>query len=141
MEILFVLVILAILITISFTVFSRLNDRHTLDKSVLLVSSIITEARTNTIAGVDGSAYGVYFQSNQVTLFKGNSYSAGSPDNVVTVLNPRTTISNINLSGGSSSVVFNRLTGTTDEPGTIQFTLISTGQTKLVTISAVGTIQ
>lgn len=46
------------------------------------------------------TAYGIYFQSDRYTMFKGNTYAAGNADNVVVNLNPTFTFSSIGFPGG-----------------------------------------
>lgn len=46
------------------------------------------------------TAYGIYFQSDRYTMFKGNTYAAGNADNVTVNLNPSFTFSSIGFPGG-----------------------------------------
>lgn len=60
-----------------------------------------TRAMTGDVAGAGTvTAYGIYFQSDRYTLFKGNSYTAGNPDNVTVTLNPAFTFSSIGFPSG-----------------------------------------
>jgi len=136
------LAIVLIVTSIIIFSFSNLNSRKSLETSVLLASSILEEARSLTISSVDSSQYGVYLEDSQVTLFKGSTYSALSSDNVITSLNPKIGIRNINLSGGGSSVVFQRLTGGTQNFGTFElFVIADPDVSTMINITATGVVQ
>ncbi len=102
------------------------------------IASVVTEARSNTVAGQNNLQWGVHFTTNDYTLFSGSSYGAGGSDNEAYVLPSGVTISSISLTGGGADVVFNRLSGGTNQPGTI--TVSSGSLTALLTIQAGGEI-
>lgn len=133
--------ILVMAITITIISLSKLNSSQALEKSTSLVISILDEARSLTFSSKGDSQYGVYFEDSQVTLFKGNTYYPSDPLNVLTVIDNRIGIRNISLVGGGSSVVFKRLTGSTNEAGTLELFLkdsITTART--INITATGVV-
>lgn len=139
LEILLAIAILTLTLTIVTFSFSKLNTSQALDKSAVLVVSILDEARSLTLSSKGDSQHGVYFEMSQVVLFKGSTYSPSDPLNVVTNLNPLVGLQNINLSGGGTSVVFKRLTGHTDETGSLEVFLKASPSTlRLINISATG---
>ncbi len=139
LEILMVIAIMGILITIIISSFSILNKSQALEKSVRQGASIVSQARSLTLSSKEDSNYGVHFESSALTLFKGPTYSALDANNIVTPLNNLVSITNIALTGGGSDVVFKRLNGSINTPGTITYTLSS--KTKSLTISATGLIE
>lgn len=139
LEILFALSIIAIAITIVSFSFSKLNSQQTLDKSATLVVSVLDEARSLTLSSVGDSQYGVFLEASQLTLFKGSSYSSSDPSNVITELNTLVELKNINLAGGGASIVFKRLTGYTDEAGSLEIFLKNSPETlRTINISSTG---
>jgi len=141
-EILVAIGVAVILIGISTTIFYRLNNKFALDKGVDAVTSTLQEARSLTLAGKNGLQYGVHFGSSELVLFEGASYSSSDPNNVVTNLNFRAAIRNISLSGGGSDVVFKRLTGATDNVGSVEvYILNEASASSTVNILNTGVVQ
>lgn len=139
LEILFALAILVLVVTMITFSFSKLNASQALDKSAVLVASILDEARSLTLSSKGDSQYGVHFESSQVILFKGASYLSSDPSNITTELHPLVGLGNINLSGGSLDVTFKRLTGHTDQAGSVEvFLTASPSDLHIVNISATG---
>lgn len=141
LEILMVVAIMGILVTIIITSFSTLNKAQALDKSARQGASILNQARMLTLSSKEDSVYGVHFESSEITLFKGGSYSSNDPDNIISPLNSIVSITNINLSGGGVDVIFGRLTGNTNTPGTVTFSLDSSTATKTISVSGTGLIE
>jgi len=142
LEILIALAILAMALTVTFFSFSRFNSSQALDKSADAVISILEEARSRTLSSVGASQYGVELEEFEVVLFKGATYSLADPNNVITSLNTLVAIRNINLAGGGTSVVFKRLTGSTDEVGTAEIFLKASPTTfRTITISNTGVVE
>jgi hypothetical protein len=125
LEMILGIALVAVSVTIVTLSFSKVNSNESIDSGVSLVISVLDEARNMTLSGVGGAQYGVYLEESQVTLFKGASYSAGSPDNEVTQLPSLVGVRNITLAGGGSSVVFQKLTGATTQSGTFEVYLKS----------------
>ena len=142
LEILFVVAIMALVVTIITFSLSKLNASQALDKSATLVISILDEARSLTLSSKNDSQYGVYFEDSQLTLFQGATYSSSDPANVVTSLHSLVGLRNVTLSGGGTSVVFKRLTGNTDETGTVEvFLKASPASFYTITISVTGIVE
>lgn len=142
LEILIALFILTLVITIVTFSFSKLNSSKALGGSANLVVSTLDEARSLTLSSIDDSQYGVYFEASQATLFKGAIYSPADPDNVITKPHALVEFGEIVLSGGGASIIFKRLTGNTDQTGTIKVFLKSSPTTfRTITISATGIVE
>lgn len=138
-ETVLVLVLLALVTGFISLSFSQINEKEALDKNADLVVSVLAEARSMTLSSIDDSRYGVHFDANQVVLFRGSSYNSSATTNVPTLLNPLVGIQNISLNGGGSEVVFNRLTGETDNSGSLQIHLKNATTTYLtLTVGATG---
>lgn len=137
-EILVVLALGALLTGFVVSSFSKVNEHEVLNTNSDLIVSILNEARSMTLSSVGDTGYGVHFDTDQVVLFRGTSYSSVSATNVPTALNSRVAMRNISF-GGGSNVVFNRLTGATAQAGTLQIYLKNASTTyKTISVSATG---
>lgn len=137
-EILVVVGLLALVSFLAIVPFTSFRDAKSLDGAAEDALSLLHEAQTRTLSSDGASPYGVYFESDKITLFKGETFVVGAPDNKEISLHNRLTISAIALAGGASAV-FKRLTGATDNSGTVTISLVSdTAQKRIITISAAG---
>jgi type II secretory pathway pseudopilin PulG len=140
-ETLVVISIILLVVTITFFSFNDLNNSQAIDKTALATISVLNEARALTLSSREGAQYGVHINSDQVVLFKGNIYNSSDVSNKITLLNPLTLISTINLVGGGSDVIFDRLTGATLQTGTLILSLKSSpSTTRTVTILGTGIV-
>jgi len=139
MEIIIVIAIMMILLALTIQSFSKLGAIRALDTNAQVILLELEKARSLTLASKNESQFGVHFATTSVTLFEGSTYDASSASTTVTYFNPAVTITYIALTGSSTSVVFERLTGKTAQAGTITVTL--SGQlsgTKTLRIYATG---
>ena len=135
-ELLVVLAIIAVLITIALANFGTFGRQVDLDTTTQRVLSTLRLARNQTLASEGESQYGVHFEQAKYVLFKGDDY-ATSTDKKEYLLTS-TEIYQINLTGGGSDVVFERVRGNTNSSGNIKVRLISEqtrSQTVLVNAS------
>lgn len=84
--------------------------------------SQLREAKARTLASRDNAAWGAHFETDRVILFK-ETYSAGAAENETAMLPTSVEISAIALAGASNDVIFKRLTGETNQYGTITIRL------------------
>lgn len=117
-EVLVVLAISAILVAISLSSYSSWNKNTEFNISGKTVSSYLSDARNLTLASKNSSVYGVHLETTKVVLFTGDTYSSSEPSNKEYIFPNNVQISVINLNGGGSDVIFNRLTGETNQFGT-----------------------
>ena len=139
-ELLIVLSILALLIGITLTTFISFRKSQSLALDVQTITSVLRQARNQTLSSKNASVYGVHFSQGVVTLFTGATYTVGAATNEDFNLSGADTIVTISLAGGGSDVVFIRLTGETVQNGTIVVSSPSTSQAKTVTIYKTGLI-
>jgi prepilin-type N-terminal cleavage/methylation domain-containing protein len=119
-EVLVVIAIMLILTLISLQGLQTFAYRTGYIGAARTVLGALEEAQARTLASDNALAYGVHFETSSVTIFQGSTYVAGAATNDVRTLPNRTSIDNIALAGGVSSVVFARLTGTTPASGTVR---------------------
>jgi prepilin-type N-terminal cleavage/methylation domain-containing protein len=139
-----ILVVLAIIVLIALVIlppFSSIRENQTLNNTVENVVSALNRARSQTLASLDSSEYGVRFEPEQVIIFKGKVYSSGAPGNEISPLSAPAGISNVTLggvSGPTGELFFERLSGVPSAAGTI---MVSTpSEFRSITISATGAI-
>lgn len=100
--------------------------------------SQLREAKTRTLASRDNAAWGARFEIDRVILFK-ETYSAGDSKNETVMMPNAVEISAITLNGGGGDVVFKRLTGETDQYGTITIRLKNDlAQIRAIIITSTG---
>ena len=140
-ETIIIVAVSIILFAIIVSAFSGFNKNQSLNSTSSEVVSVLNEARALTLASLDNKAYGVHFQSNKVIFFKGSVFSSSDPDNKITTISSKISISNISLNGGGDDIIFQRLTGKTDQDGTITLSLVSDpSKSKTITVGVSGII-
>lgn len=117
-EIVIVVALLFILMAITLLSFSDIGDNNALETSVASVVGELNEARSKTLASEGDERYGVHLGTTQIVQFAGSSYTSGDASNVVTDIHASAEIADIDLSGGGTDIIFNRLTGETNQYGT-----------------------
>lgn len=135
-ELIVVVAIVMILAAVVTTSFSQFRNNKVLDTGVENALSLLAKARGNTLASKNALQYGVHFESAQMILFQGTTYSAGDSNNEVAALD-----SALEISSGTLNVVFQRLTGKTDQGGAVTVTIrvkSDTTKTKNITINTTG---
>lgn len=138
-ELLVVMVLISILAVISFQGFLNYANEQQFDANVVEVRSQLKEARTSTLAAEGNQRYGVAFGQSTTTVFVGQTYVPGDPENELTEFNWLTITPD--LTDGATSVSFTRLTGVPSATGTLLFTNTRSGATSTVTIYGTGIIE
>lgn len=116
-EILIVIAVIGIVGSITASTLLRFSEGSLIDTQGQLVYSVLSEARSRTIASHADSQYGVHFATSTLVLFKGSTYNQNASTNATTSLSSRVTLTT-NFSGGVSDVVFSQVTGKASANGT-----------------------
>lgn len=86
--------------------------------------------------------FGIHFETNSYTLFRGNSYSASDPENFTVTLNPNLSFSQVDFT--NSQIVFERnsgeIIGFTAGDNTITINNSVTGSDSIITLNRYGVI-
>lgn len=135
-EILLVITVLGIIFSIILPQFSKIRENQVIKSAVNDVLSSLNKAKTQTLASVNSSEYGVKFQNNQVLIFKGVVFNANDVNNEIVKIVTPASISSISLTAGATALYFNRLNGMPNATGTI--IISSPNFIKTITISATG---
>ena len=122
-EVLTIVGILIVLTAISIPAFRFFQRESDLNNSVEETLNILRLAQNKTIASEGASQYGVHFETEKFVLFKGVNYDPSATDNEIHNLPKSVEIYKVELVGGGSEVVFDRVTGTTNQFGKVYFQL------------------
>lgn len=140
-EILVVVAIAVILTGIATLSFYNFHSGQSLPNTVDEVTSLLNEARSRTLSGDSGLQYGVHIQSTSTILFSGAAYSSTSTTNKIILNDSMVVIASTTLQGGGTDIIFNKLTGETNQYGTfiIKNSATAVGQ-KTITVSKTGLV-
>lgn len=138
-EILLVVSISVILLAASGPALQTYLGKRSIDTWTLSLQDALRRARAQSVAGLNGTAYGVHVEADNFVLFSGTTYAV-DPENEVATLPGTITLSNISLNGGGADIVFNRNTGETNQNGTVTVSYQS-GGTKTVSINELGLVE
>ncbi len=142
-EIIIVVSILSILGVITILSLYPFNREAQLKNSAGNIANVLRLAQSKTLASEGASSYGVYFDTaaspNKYVLFKGNDYAGRDPSyDIIAPLSSLIEIYNIDL-GGQTEVVFDRIVGTVDNPGSVSIRLkTDTTKTQTIYVDSVG---
>ena len=140
-ELIIVIAVFAVIAAIGIAPFTFFKNTNALSSALEESVSLLLEARTKTLSSQNESQYGVYFKDDSATLFMGNVFNDNDSNNKTVPFSSVIEVSNISLNGGVDSIVFSRLTGETNDYGTIIFRLKSDTQTtRTLRIESTGVI-
>lgn len=121
-----------------FSSFKKTNDLNTVADQAF---AFLVEARSKTLSAENALEHGVHFESNSITFFQGALYTPGASSNQVLLMPTTVEMATTTLAGNGADVVFKRLTGETDNIGTVAFRLASdTAKVKIVTVEKTGLV-
>lgn len=138
-EILVVVAIMALTVSVAIPQFSKMRQNQAMKSAVSDILSSLSKARSQTLASLDSSSFGVHFEADKVVLFKGITFSSNDINNeVLNIISP-VTISNISLTGGAVNIYFNKLNGSPSVYGTVTVET-NGGLNKIITIYPTGLV-
>ncbi len=137
-ELLIVIGITTILAGVSAVVYGNLQVSAQLNDISAQVAQNLRLAREQSLAGLNNSAHGIKFNSNQYILYQGSSYITrdASYDRVFSF--PNSLVLTTAISG--SEVIFSKGVGLPSATGTLVFNHSVSG-TKTILINELGSIQ
>ena len=139
-EILVVISILTVIFAVSFIGYNSFRKETQLDIKVDEINSTLKTAQAQTLSSLQADNYGVHFETDRFIFFKGSAYDSMSSDNIVNELPNDLEIYDIILNSGGSNVVFERLTGGTENYGSIKIRIKNTSQYRTISIESSGVI-
>ncbi|MEI6400264.1 MAG: type II secretion system protein [bacterium] len=141
--ILVVIAIIGLLVAIIIPNLNKSRNEQLLKGTTDDIVSLLTKARTQTLSSYNSMQYGVYLNATSATLFAGSSYVAGNASNTISLFDSSISVatSSLSLNGGGSSILFDRLTGGTNNYGTIVVNVSSNvSRNKTITVTKTGNI-
>lgn len=140
-ELLVVITIISLLTVATISIFVRFRNNQAFSKDREMIVSVLRDARNQTLTSKDSSQYGVHVSASKITFFVGSVYSSGASSNKNFPLMSADTVLTANLTGGGSDIIFNRLSGETNQDGTVSMFSSSLAKTKIITIYKTGLIE
>jgi prepilin-type N-terminal cleavage/methylation domain-containing protein len=147
LEILIAISIFFIILSITISITRSFSDTVNLDNAGKIIGTNIKLAKTRSISALNDTNYGVHFEDNYIVVFEGSDYDAGDLTNKVVDLPDGVEIemSTINLAENPTAsgynLIFDRLTGATNNFGTIKIRLIKNpSEEKQIVINSEGQV-
>jgi len=141
-EIIIVMSIIVFLISASIVSYRSFEKSTELEKTVQNIISTLKLSQSKTIASNEASPYGIHFESDKYISFKGSEYQPESVNNKIYNISNRLEIYNINLSGEENDIIFQRISGKTEQNGNISIKMISDPtEFKTISIKSSGIIE
>lgn len=137
-ELLIVIGLIVLVSLWSWSGLSKYSEFEMLTQATETVLSAVETARYNTLESRAGAAYGVHVATSSITVFRGTAYDGSSSENEVYTLDRKISLSS-NFTGDGHELFFKRLTGSTEQSGTI-VVRSSSGITRTIAISRAGAI-
>lgn len=139
-ETLVVISTLLLLGTIVFLSFRAIERSEALSKTAINAVSLFDEARSSTLASLDGEQYGVYATTTYLALFRGSAYTEGASDNQILTLPSGVIVESIDFEPSEYSIVFEKLTGRAESVGTTTLGFGDGSDTKDIVIHRTGAV-
>lgn len=136
LEVIIAIAIVLILSAAGLNALSNYNKRQSLKANADMVLSVLSEARSKTTASEGSSRYGVHFEESMAVLFR-ETYVVGGIDNVVFNVSGPVKILNITIAGGSD-VLFKKISGETDNNGSLVVSLADGSDSVEIDIEKTG---
>jgi len=140
-EILVVIAIIALVSSLMIFAFTGLESVQALEQEVGTVRGFLEEARVYTQGSRSASSYGVWFEEEGVTLFRGESWAERDEILQDRRFDQSVIISLIDLNDGGSEVVFERLFGEPHTWGEIRLWSTSEEADRRVIIHPSGLVE
>lgn len=118
--------IISVVAAITIVSYGALKSRADLNGNAQNIISILNVARSKTTASEGPSQWGVHVETSLFALFKGTDYNVSDPNTKIYNLPSSLELVNISsLTGGGPNVIFDRITGQTQNYGEIALRKIS----------------
>lgn len=139
-ELIVVIAIIAILVVTTFVGYNSFRKKTQLNITAEEIESALKLAQSKTLSSLNQTNYGIHLETDSYVSFIGNTYSSAEVTNVIFDISDNLEIYNISLNGAGSEIIFERLTGKTDQYGSFNIRIKNTSQEKILNIESSGTI-
>ncbi len=144
LEIVIAISILIIILAILVPSLATFRNDQTIKNTTEDIISLLNEARTNTLSSENSTYYSVHFEANRAVYYTGGTFTDGVSSNKVITFDTLVSLpasGGISLNGSGSDVHFTRLSGDTNQNGTIIVRLVSDAtKQKIITIAKTGIV-
>lgn len=123
-EMLLVIGLVLVIFGITMSVGRDFSSNIDLENTVKGISSKIKLAKSQSISALNGTHYGVRVKPSKIVIFEGSTYTEGLLTNSEYVFSDKIEIFAHSL-GGGDDIIFSRLTGLTNNSGTINVRVIN----------------
>lgn len=120
-EIIVVILVLSVAAVLVIPAWKSFSDNVNLGNAEQMLEAKIKLAKNYSLGSLGDSVYGIHFDvlNNRFVLFSGGAFIDGAPTNQIFNLPSNVEIYSVGLSGGGNDLVFGRLTGGTNNSGTV----------------------
>jgi len=140
-EIIITIAVGLILFTIATSAFMGMRNRQALNTTVEQISSTIQNSQAKTLASKKSQNYGVRFETNRLVVFEGSAFTEPNATNKEIKFSNLAEISIISLNDGGQNMIFERLTGETNQYGAITVRVRNdASNAKTITIEKTGSV-
>lgn len=137
-EALIVMAILVILVGISSTSLVSFGRNTNLDNGKTVVNQALQLTRSNSMANLSDSQWGVHLDTDKIVIFNGSAYNPNDLQNQVKLLPNNATLS-WNINGGGQEILFDKNKSTTANFGSLTLST-STNQNITINLNSEGMI-
>ena len=141
-EILVVIGIFVVIAAMAVPVFGNWQNRAGLNSAEAEIRQLIRQARARSLAGLDGSAHGVYLSVDSgggAVLYEGNSYASRTRDYDLVIELPATIYLSTTLIG--NEINFSQGLGEPNTYGTMTIANSASGETASIFVNELGVIE
>jgi len=140
LELIIVIAIVALLTSGMTATYSAFLVRNEVSTTGWKMVDAFNRARVYAMMGRLDKEWGVHFETSKFVLFEGSSYNAADPTNQLFPILSGYQFTNINLNGGGSNVIFNKISGETDEYGSVDIVSLDGSSSETIDVNKVGRI-
>lgn len=141
MELLLVISIMMAILFMPFYFFKGMRQRNALEQDVASLTALARNARLLSVVSKNATQFGIHLTSSEATLFEGSTYVAGGVNERKVTFSDEVYMSGYSLNQGSPDILFSRLTGNTQNYGTITLSLKDNSTSTTITILPTGVVQ
>lgn len=146
-ELIIVMGIISVLFGLAVVSLLRVQRRPAQEGVISVLTTDIKNQQTKAMVGdtegsPSSSGYGIYFEANQYTLFRGTTYNSSDPDNFSLELPP--TLAFVNITFSDTSLVFVLGSGDTanysPSANSVSLESVSGGETFTLSVNEYGAV-
>ncbi|MFC1757008.1 Tfp pilus assembly protein FimT/FimU [Patescibacteria group bacterium] len=140
-ELLIGIAVVLVLFGVISSAFLRFRDTQALNSTSEQIISLLDESRLKTISSKNSSQHGVRFESDKIIRFEGEVFLESDSSNEELIISESVEIVNITLIGGGDDLVFQKLSGNTNQSGSLTIrSKKDNTKTKIINIEPSGAV-